>query len=361
MRSAGQVTLAGSRTPCSTRKLQRSTRSPCSPLAAQVSRQRARACTMHLPDLLCGVRCAWHRRSMACVAMSLAGSMTSKCMSASVYAPHHVCEGIRLHRASETLHAHCAGWIGLAEKSFPEILPHVSTCKSPQGMMGALIKTFFARQLGRSHEDIVVVSFMPCVRKQGEADRDVEEAHSCDVLGAHAVFKKHLISSHVAGKLAVITKVLALSTALRTQMVPAGAAARGRSGGSDCAWGGQSRAHVCRRHPGCRPRRHGRRGGGGDQAAWHRPVCTRAVPTRRPPRHQRRQRPALWHNWCACLALQLVWAGEGVQPIACGAAICKRRSGKCTFTCGHAARRWRDGGGRAHGVQARHGREHGPS
>lgn len=72
----------------------------------------------------------------------------------------------------------CTGWIQLAEKSFPEILPHVSTCKSPQGMLGSMIKTFFAQQVQRTPEEIVYVSIMPCVRKQGEADRDVSYSHS---------------------------------------------------------------------------------------------------------------------------------------------------------------------------------------
>jgi iron only hydrogenase large subunit-like protein len=70
------------------------------------------------------------------------------------------------------------GWIGLAEKSFPELLPHLSSCKSPQGMMGSMIKTYFAQQIGKKPEDMVFVSFMPCVRKQGEADRDLDTMHS---------------------------------------------------------------------------------------------------------------------------------------------------------------------------------------
>lgn len=94
---------------------------------------------------------------------------------------------LRLHlilgQLSETSCAPASGWIGLVEKSFPELLPHVSTCKSPQGMIGAVIKTFFAKQLNRKAEELVVVSLMPCVRKQGEADRDVEEAESCCVSG----------------------------------------------------------------------------------------------------------------------------------------------------------------------------------
>jgi iron only hydrogenase large subunit-like protein len=77
-----------------------------------------------------------------------------------------------------------AGWIGLAEKSYPELLPHISTCKSPQGMMGALVKTYMAKRLAKEAKDVVMVSLMPCVRKQGEADRDVSESTSCDICGS---------------------------------------------------------------------------------------------------------------------------------------------------------------------------------
>lgn len=45
-------------------------------------------------------------------------------------------------------------------------------------MMGSMIKTFFAERIGKKPEDIVFVSIMPCVRKQGEADRDLDEFHS---------------------------------------------------------------------------------------------------------------------------------------------------------------------------------------
>lgn len=65
----------------------------------------------------------------------------------------------------------CPGWINLVEKSYPGLMPHLSTCKSPQGMMGTLIKTFFAQKLGVSPENIVNVSIMPCVAKKDEIAR----------------------------------------------------------------------------------------------------------------------------------------------------------------------------------------------
>lgn len=65
----------------------------------------------------------------------------------------------------------CPGWIGFVETCAPEIIPHVSTCKSPHMMVGAVLKTYFAEKIQRRASDISVVSVMPCVRKQGEADR----------------------------------------------------------------------------------------------------------------------------------------------------------------------------------------------
>ena len=66
----------------------------------------------------------------------------------------------------------CPGWIQLAEKSFPEILPNISTTKSPQLILGAIVKNYFANKIGANPEDVAMVSFMPCVRKQMEADRE---------------------------------------------------------------------------------------------------------------------------------------------------------------------------------------------
>lgn len=64
----------------------------------------------------------------------------------------------------------CPGWISLVEKNFPEILPLISTTKSPQLIMGAIVKHCFAPSIGLATDQVYHVSFMPCVRKQGEAD-----------------------------------------------------------------------------------------------------------------------------------------------------------------------------------------------
>ncbi|GIL80410.1 hypothetical protein Vretifemale_9616 [Volvox reticuliferus] len=66
----------------------------------------------------------------------------------------------------------CPGWIALLEKSYPDLIPYVSSCKSPQMMLGAMVKTYLAEKRSISPNDICMVSVMPCVRKQGEADRD---------------------------------------------------------------------------------------------------------------------------------------------------------------------------------------------
>jgi iron-only hydrogenase group A len=65
----------------------------------------------------------------------------------------------------------CPGWVKYAEQFFPDLLPHVSSCKSPQQMTGALIKNIWAEQVGIKTEDIFVVSIMPCTAKKFEASR----------------------------------------------------------------------------------------------------------------------------------------------------------------------------------------------
>lgn len=63
------------------------------------------------------------------------------------------------------------GWISYAETFFPDILPNLSSCKSPQQMFGAVAKTYYANKIGKKAEDIVVVSIMPCTAKKFEAQR----------------------------------------------------------------------------------------------------------------------------------------------------------------------------------------------
>jgi iron-only hydrogenase group A len=66
----------------------------------------------------------------------------------------------------------CPGWVKYAEEFAPDFLPNLSSCKSPQQMMGAVIKTRFAEQSGILPEKIYSVSIMPCTAKKFEAQRE---------------------------------------------------------------------------------------------------------------------------------------------------------------------------------------------
>jgi len=63
------------------------------------------------------------------------------------------------------------GWVKFIEHMFPNHLGHLSTCKSPQQMFGALTKTYYAEQKGIDPKDIVSVAIMPCAAKKYEANR----------------------------------------------------------------------------------------------------------------------------------------------------------------------------------------------
>ena len=63
------------------------------------------------------------------------------------------------------------GWINYLEYFYPEVIPNVSSCKSPHMMMGAVIKSYFAKQHELDPKDIFVVSIMPCTAKKYERQR----------------------------------------------------------------------------------------------------------------------------------------------------------------------------------------------
>jgi NADH-quinone oxidoreductase subunit G/[NiFe] hydrogenase diaphorase moiety small subunit/NADP-reducing hydrogenase subunit HndD len=63
------------------------------------------------------------------------------------------------------------GWIKFLEHTFPELIPNLSTCKSPQQMFGALAKTYYAQKRNLDPKNIVSVSIMPCTAKKFEANR----------------------------------------------------------------------------------------------------------------------------------------------------------------------------------------------
>ncbi len=68
------------------------------------------------------------------------------------------------------------GWVKYCEHYFPDLLPHLSTCKSPQQMFGAMLKTYFAEKEGIDPKKIVSVSAMPCTAKKFEIGRPNESA-----------------------------------------------------------------------------------------------------------------------------------------------------------------------------------------
>lgn len=65
----------------------------------------------------------------------------------------------------------CPAWIQFAENFAPDMLDNLSTCKSPQQMLGALAKSYYAEKIQKRPEDIFVVSIMPCTAKKFESDR----------------------------------------------------------------------------------------------------------------------------------------------------------------------------------------------
>ncbi|MFA7492074.1 MAG: NADH-dependent [FeFe] hydrogenase, group A6 [Proteiniphilum sp.] len=78
------------------------------------------------------------------------------------------------------------GWVKFIEHFYPEQLGHLSTCKSPQQMFGAVAKTYYAEMTGIDPRDIVVVSIMPCTAKKYEARRP-------EMDGAFQYWKEKLI------------------------------------------------------------------------------------------------------------------------------------------------------------------------
>jgi len=70
----------------------------------------------------------------------------------------------------------CPAWIKFVEHFFPEFIPNLSTCKSPQQMMGATIKTYYANKLNVDPSSIYFVSIMPCIAKKFERLRENQNA-----------------------------------------------------------------------------------------------------------------------------------------------------------------------------------------
>ena len=66
----------------------------------------------------------------------------------------------------------CPAWVKFIEMNYPELLPHLSSCKSPHEMFGALVKSYYAEKEKIDPKKIVVVSVMPCIAKKFETQRE---------------------------------------------------------------------------------------------------------------------------------------------------------------------------------------------
>ena len=64
----------------------------------------------------------------------------------------------------------CPGWVRFLKLEYPELVPQLSSAKSPQQMFGAVTKTYFAEKIGKDPKDIFCVSIMPCTAKKYECD-----------------------------------------------------------------------------------------------------------------------------------------------------------------------------------------------
>jgi formate dehydrogenase major subunit len=65
----------------------------------------------------------------------------------------------------------CPGWVNFVERRYPTLIPNLSSCKSPQMMMGATLKNHYTEYAGVEREDLYVVSIVPCIAKKYEAKR----------------------------------------------------------------------------------------------------------------------------------------------------------------------------------------------
>lgn len=85
---------------------------------------------------------------------------------------HELLERLRKRERLPLISSCSPGWVKFCEHYYPEFLDNLSTCKSPQEMMGALVKTYFAEREGLDPGKIVVVAVMPCTAKKFEAARE---------------------------------------------------------------------------------------------------------------------------------------------------------------------------------------------
>lgn len=73
----------------------------------------------------------------------------------------------------------CPAWVKFVETMYPEFIPHISTCKSPQQMLAGIVKTFYAEKLKVKPSDLYFVTVMPCIAKKSERLRLGMSAGKC--------------------------------------------------------------------------------------------------------------------------------------------------------------------------------------
>lgn len=89
---------------------------------------------------------------------------------------HEFIERVRNNGVLPMMTSCSPGWIKYCEHYYPDQLAHLSSCKSPQQMFGAVTKTYYAEKTGIAPEDIVCVSVMPCTAKKFEIRREDQYA-----------------------------------------------------------------------------------------------------------------------------------------------------------------------------------------
>ncbi len=78
----------------------------------------------------------------------------------------------------------CPGWIKFVEHYYPDFIPNLSTCKSPQQMFGAVLKSYYAQKIKVDPKDLYVVSIIPCTAKKFECKRPEERTFAFDDVDA---------------------------------------------------------------------------------------------------------------------------------------------------------------------------------
>lgn len=92
------------------------------------------------------------------------------------------------------------GWVKFCEHYYPDLIPNLSSCKSPQQMIGSIIKTYYAKENNIDPKDIVVVSIMPCIAKKFESRRDNQCAagvYDTDIVLTTRELAKMIKRSHI--------------------------------------------------------------------------------------------------------------------------------------------------------------------